>query len=197
MKVILTLFLLIQFTNSNAQLFDHLEPVDVNFLSYYPRVNVDDCKKLMADFDHLYRPRLRFVIVPLDSLETLKAVEISYDSVGNNKIKYRDLSKGHHQIIKKNKEIPTEIAEICIGMLEEALKDTKYNNVEQNYVGDDVDYAFPNKVYYFYEPVSDRSGKTVYPTKGKKLIKLISFCELLIEYANDRITEKEIRQRHK
>lgn len=201
MKILFTLITLLQFTNSKAQLIDHLEPNDATFLSWNPSFNVDRTKKLMSDFDITYQPAIRFAIIPLDSLSTEKALEISsVDSEGvNNTIFYREFSKDYKNILKRNKEIPSETTAIYIELFKEVLKDTKYNNIEQVYSGDDVDYAFPDKTYYFYEAYSNRSGKTVYPTKGKRLSELIYLCEGLIDYANDRITledlEEQLRQR--
>lgn len=201
MKILFTLIIFLQFTNSKAQLIDHLEPNDATFLSWNPSFNVDRTKKLMSDFDSTYQPAIRFAIIPLDSLSTEKALEISsVDSEGvNNTIFYREFSKDYKNILKRNKEIPSETTAIYIELFKEVLKDTKYNNTEQVYSGDDVDYAFPDKTYYFYEASTNRSGKTLYPTKGKRLSELIYLCEGLIDYANDRITlevlEEQLRQR--
>lgn len=203
MKILFSLIILLQFTNSRAQLIDHLEPNDATFLSWNPGFNVDRTKKLMSDFDITYQPAIRFVIIPTDSLstDTEKAIEISsVDPFGEyNTIFYREFSKDYKNILKRNKKIPSEITAVYIELFKEVLKDTKYNNTEQVYSSDDVDYAFPDKTYYFYEASTNRSGKTVYPTKGKRLSELIFLCEGLIDYANDRITfevlEEQLRKR--
>jgi hypothetical protein len=196
MKILFTLILLLQFTNSKAQLIDHLEPNDATFLTWNPEFKVDQTKKLMSDFDSTYQPAVRLVIIPLDSLSTEKALEISsVDSVGvNNTIFYREFSKDYKNILKRNKKIPSETTAIYIELFKEVLKDTKYNNTEQIYNGNDVDYAFPSKTYYFYEASTNRSGKTVYPTKGKRLSELIYLCEGLIDYVNDRITFEDLEE---
>ncbi len=199
MKIVLSLIFLLQLTNSKAQLIDHLEPNDATFLTWNPGFNVDQTNKLMADFNRTYPPSIRFAKIPLDSLSTEKAVELSsVDSVGvNNTIFYREFSKDYKSVIKKRKELPFETAKLYIELFKEVLKDTKYNNTEQIYSGDDVDYAFPDVTYYFYEYTTNRSGKTVYPTKGKRLSELIYMCEGLIDYVNDRITLEVLKKQLK
>jgi hypothetical protein len=63
-KIISAFLFLLQFSDLKAQLFDHLEPCDVNFLSVSKDSNT---KKLIGDFDEI-APYLRFVAIPTDSL---------------------------------------------------------------------------------------------------------------------------------